>query len=651
MNKIKSIILALVVFPCSSLFASDPGYEWEKDRQRAELTDADRALSEIVLKQHVQYNYVFENDKLVMYMTTHLIVWVNNNEAIEKNNKIYISMNNTIELTKLRARAINRNGKTVYFDINNIKEIKDEERGNAYRIFAVEGIELDSEVEYFYTKKMSPDIYARVYTQFNCPIKTSSFLLTCPGNLKFDFRSYAGYSNVTQNVNKKEINEYSVSVQNIPALKEEQFSYFDANRQRIEFKLAYNTARSQARLYTWEEAAKTFYEVLTEKSKSDEKALDKFVKTLDDDPSKQLAERIKNIEKKIKTGIQIETDQYGAQLSQLESILKNKVASSRGITRLFFMTYEKLGIKVYPVVTCSREKKRFDGTFDTWSYLDEFLLYFPDTDKFLSPASFDARYPLIPPEFTSQQGLFVEPFHVGSVKSALSSVQTIPPSDYSLNNDDLRIEVSFAEDLSANKISQIRDFGGYNALQFMNYYELMTQEQRLEMVEDLTKQTAAEASIKTWKCTQNTKEETYTFTIDVTYESSHFLEKAGNRILFKAGELIGPQTELYRDDKRTCGVENRYNRGYHRKIKVNIPEGYKVKNPDDLKIDVTYKDGEQVPFLFQSDYVIENQTLVISILEFYKEIYAPVERYEDFRKVINAAADFNKITLVLERVR
>ena len=643
------VLLAMLLVVTLSTLAEVKPYEWEANRKRANLSAEDRELSEIILKQHVEYNYVFEKNQLIMYTTTHLIVWVNSNEAIEKNNKIYISMNSTLDLVSLKARSINKEGKAINFDLKNLKEIKDEQSGNAYRIFAMEGVELDSEIEYFYTKKMSPDIYERIFTQFSAPVRASSFLLTSPTNLKFDFKSYYGYSDIRQNLQNTELNEYKGATANIPALKEEPFSYFDANRKRIEFKLAYNTARSQSRLYTWEEAAKTFYGILIDRTKSDEKAVEKFVTTLDDNPTQETGLRIKNIEKKIKTGIKIETNQYGDALAKLETLLKNKVASGKGITRLYVAVFEQLNIKCYPVITCSREKRKFDGAFDSWSYLNDFILYFPDTKKFLAPTSFESRYPLIPTEMTSQQGLFIEPFQVGSVKSALSSIDFIPAPDYLMNNDDLKIEVSFINDLSANRILQKRDFGGYNALQFMNYYDFMTKEQQTNMIENLTKQTAPDATIKTWKCTPSSEGETYKFLADVDYESAHFIEKAGNRILFKVGELIGPQTELYRDDKRASKVENSYNRGYTREIKVNVPPGYTIKNPQDLKIDVVYKDGDKTPFVFQSDYTLQGQTLIISIIEYYKEIYAPVDKYEEFRKVINAAADFNKVTLVVEK--
>jgi hypothetical protein len=46
---------------------------------------------------------------------------------------------------------------------------------------------------------------------------------------------------------------------------------------------------------------------------------------------------------------------------------------------------------------------------------------------------------------------------------------------------------------------------------------------------------------------------------------------------------------------------------------------------------------------------MDKNVMVVTIREYYKEIVAPVARYEDFRKVINAAADFNKVILVLEK--
>jgi len=621
-------------------------YEWEKDRTRYKLTAAEQQLSEIVLKHHVQYDYTFEKDEFVMYSTIHRIAFVNNDEAIQKHNRIVISMGKALELVELKARAINKDGKVVYFDKSNLKEVKNEDTGNSLRIFAIEGIEIGSEVEYYFIRKMQPDMFERSFMQFNAPVKQSSFSLSAPGHLVFDFKSYNGYPDITKQ-ESEDRNMYQASFNDIPALAEEPFSYLDPNRKRVEFKLAYNTAKSKARLYTWDEAAKTFYRILTEKSKDDEKALDKFLKTLQDDPSKPLDERVRGIEDKIKNAVK--TSEDGAGSSQIESILKSKLASQSGMTKLFVCVFERLKIACNPVITCNRKNIKFDPDFDTWGYLDDYILYFPDTKKFLSPYEFALRYPLVEAMFTAQRGLFVEPFAVGDVRSALASIHEIPAAECSSNVDNLDIDVSFNDDMATAHIKQKRLFSGYTASTFARYYNLMTKEQRVGMVDELIKQTAPDATVKNWTANTSLQNLIDQFVIDADFESSHFNEKAGPRVLFKVGELIGPQVEMYRAETRATPVENDHNRTYERKILIHLPANYQVKNLQDIKLDVAVKDGSDVPYSFRSDYIVKDNVLEVTIQEYYRKIYAPVSQYEDFRKVVNAAADFNKITLILEK--
>ena len=368
-----------------------------------------------------------------------------------------------------------------------------------------------------------------------------------------------------------------------------------------------------------------------------------------DSPAKSVDDRIKNIELKIKLSIKVSDGRSDKSLSSMEDIIKSKIASREGITKLFLSVYNKLGISCEPAITCSREMIRFDGKFDSWNYLDDYVVYFTGPKSFMAPYKFETRYPLIPAEWTAQHALFIEPITVGSLKSALGSIAEIPAADYTLNNDDLDIEVTFNEDLSSANIHQKRIFGGYNALFFTPYYDMMTNDQRTQMVEELIKQGAPDAKVTKWENKILNDRKSASFLMDAEFQSTNFIERAGPRILFKAGELIGSQIEMYRDDKRVTPVENDFNRGYERSIRINIPQGYSVKNPQDIKIDFTYTEGTDTPFLFQSDYAIKGNVLEITIKEYYKTIYAPVERYEDFRKVVNAAADFNKITLVFEK--
>lgn len=637
----------LLMLSQSFLLVASP-YEWEKERKRTELTTVEAAMPELLIRDHKEIDYVLEDNQFLMYSTVHRIVFVNNNEAIEKNNKIYISMYNVIDLVDFKARTISKDGRVQNFDSSNIKELNNEETGSSFRIFAIEGVEIGSEVEYFYRCKMSSRLFDKHVLQHDVFVKNSSFQLTCPSHLKFDFKSYNGAGSV-KTITEKERNVYKLDTMNIPMLKEEPFSFFETNRRKIEYKLAYNTARSQARLYTWDDAAKSFYSMLFELEKEEQKALEKFVKTLKYDKAGDKGSEIKKIEQYLKTNFQVNAKSSSSSLGDIQQILKVRIASKEGMTKLFVAMFQKLEIPFKVVVTCSRKDARFDGDFDSWRYLDDYLIFFPETSGFLAPYDYSLRYPMVPSEFTEQKGLFIESFQVGDVRSGLAEVGTIPASDYKLSSEEIDVDVTFLEGEESNRIKLSKAFSGYYAAFILPYLPLMTDEQKEKMVDEITKQVSPDHKMEKWDIEIQEEKVVDKLMINTTFESADFIERAGPRTLFKIGQLLGPQMEMYRDDKRTANIENDYNRAYDRKIKLHIPAGYKVKNPESLKFDVVYKDGDEVPYLFQSEYELKDNLLTVTIREYYKKIFAPVERYEDYRKVINAAADFNKVTLILEK--
>lgn len=640
--------LCILLFPLALAAQGTYPYDWEKTRQRYKLSPAEEQVPETILKDHIEYAYAFEDNQFIMYCVYHRIVRVNTSEAIQRHNRISISMEKTIALVEVKARSINQQNMVVSFDKNNLKEVKEGDGEGPGKIFAMEGVELGSEIEYYYVRKMAPSVFNNTYLQMDVPIKQASFVLKCPRHLEFDFKSYNGFPEVTKDTTETE-NVYQASMNDLLPSKEEAFAFHIAKRKRIEFKLAYNTAKSRARLYTWDDAGKNFYSSLYGSRKEYGKSMEKFVKGLQDDPSSPLPARIRHVERVIKSTVQLDEKGSDEPLGEIESILKYKVASKYGLTRLFLQSFKSLGIPVQVVVTCSRKYTRFDEAFDTWNYLDEYILFFPGTNGFLSPYNLSLSYPFVDSEYISQKGLLIEPVEIGSLQSGLASIHEIPALPYHLNTDNLDIMVNFNADLASNEINLKRQFKGYNAMYIAPYYHLMTEQQKLSMIDELLKQTAPGLTIKKWNGKTSFEGEVDQFDMDADFTSSYFMERAGPRILFKIGLLIGPQTELYRDDKRLLSIENVNNHGYERTIRVTLPPGYSVKNPDDMKFNVLYKDGDNTPFSFATSYAIDGQVLTLRINEYYKEIYAPLERYEDYRKVINAAADFNKVILVLEK--
>jgi hypothetical protein len=182
------------------------------------------------------------------------------------------------------------------------------------------------------------------------------------------------------------------------------------------------------------------------------------------------------------------------------------------------------------------------------------------------------------------------------------------------------------------------------------FMHLIQGEKKDELVDNFIENITKELEIKSRKILNDNSElfgvKPLQFIVDFTTEA--FVEKAGRKYLFKLGDLIGPQVQLYQEKKRVLPLEEQFHRSYFRTLIVNIPEGYKINNLDDINIDNSYtKNGKEL-FSFKSYYKLEGNKLTITADEHYRENIVQVPIYEEYRTVINSAADFNKIVLLIE---
>ncbi|MEM9023123.1 MAG: hypothetical protein AAGB22_05245, partial [Bacteroidota bacterium] len=134
-----------------------------------------------------------------------------------------------------------------------------------------------------------------------------------------------------------------------------------------------------------------------------------------------------------------------------------------------------------------------------------------------------------------------------------------------------------------------------------------------------------------------------------TMKVNSLIERAGNDFLFKIGNVIGAQVEMYQEDERQNAVELDYPHKYLREITLLVPEGYELDGLDNLNMDIEYGDGREQTMGFKSTYEFQKGKLYVRVEEYYKRVNYPIGQFEEFRKVINAAADFNKIVLVLRK--
>ena len=630
-------------------------FNWEKEPKLHVLNATEAALPEIDIYKEMVNEFAFEGENLYSFYFFHAIVKVNSDDAIEGNNKIYIPTGgSTIEVLETKARVINSNGKVIELNKNDIKEAIDEESKKSYQYFALDGIDKGSEVEYYYLLKRSAEMSGiKMNMQNEIPNTKLKFAVIAPSHLVFDFKSYNGFPEMQKDTTQKEKNKWYVETENISALKDETYSAYKSEIQSVIYKLNSNKYTGKNNLYSYSTVAQNYYsnvnKTLDKKAEKGIKALLKELK-INDQPSTE--KKIRVLEQFIKTHFAYQSFSND-NLNNIEFILANKIASKLGLMRVYAACFNELDIKYNLVLTSDRYENRFDKDFESYSFLEDELFYFPELELYMAPIAVLSRLGYIPSVYTNNYALFIKPVTLGEFSSALGKVQFIEALPHEKNSDTMAIKIVFNTEVIQPEISFTKTQMGLEVQSIQPIYDFIEGETEEEAdksvakfinqdieVEDvkIENKGGANFGVKPFKISAKLK------------ETDFFVEKAGTKYLFKIGDLIGAQMEMYQDEERKLDVEMNYNHSYYRTISFNIPEGYQIKNLDDLKFDVSYTYNNKKSAYFVANYEIKGNTVTMTNVEVYDAIWYPKTSFDSYRKVINAAADFNKVTLILEKI-
>ncbi|GGA81280.1 DUF3857 domain-containing protein [Puia dinghuensis] len=609
----------------------------------------------VILLDRRRVEYVDNPDNTVSaYRTLHRIVHINDDHGIEYFNKIYLGVTDSSSIVDVRARSIFPNGKIIAIDKKNIKSIQEED-GNRYNIFAMEGLEKGCEVEYTYTFLEDISFFGRETMQTIFPTLDAQFDLLAPPRLIFQMKGYncnVSVSDTTLNGKRT----FSTRLLDIPGAEKEKYSTYDANLQRIEFRLSYNTSndKEHVRLNTWSLLAQHThdrYETFTEK---EQKTAGELIEANGWSKLPTPQAKIIAVENWLKEHISTRKDIDMDKADKLEWIIKNKIASHQGLMRLFCALYQGLGIDHEIVLAASREESVIDKNFENWNNAGSILLYFPATKKFLAPTLPQLRYPWIDPWWGAADGLFCKTTTIGSYSTALATIKRIPLEDYTQSYGRLDATLRLNASLDTVLTDMAESFGGYNALGPRTDFILSNQEERQAVIKDIARQCTNSETITSSKIEGNdfaSYSDNKPVVIRVSIKAEGLLESAGNKLLVKVGMIIGPQVEMYQEKARQFPMDIAFPHTLERDIDFIIPEGYTVKNPGDAAIHHEFSADGNIAAGFTSTYTLEGSHLKIHVLEQYRLPTYPLSAYEDFKKVINASADFNKITFILEKAK
>lgn len=609
------------------------------------LTEKEKGESIVLLNDDRTYEFARNpKEELELFYSRYVRVHINEQSMVEAYNKIYIPVASPEDLVTLHARTIRKDGKSFDMLKGDMKLVNEE--GQNYMILAVEGLEKDAELEYFFTTKDEVRVFLTERLQTRSYSRKATLNIISPEYLIFEVKTYNGNTTVSDTVkNEKRWVTVTSGALN-PLDDDEKYSYYSANVLRAEIKLAKNTSVGTNRMYTWDDAGGRFYEVFHARDKSDPKEADKLISKIGLKNESQ-ENQVRKIEQFMKANVMVNENN---EEETIKLMLSRKYGSTNQIIKTYILLFEKLNIPYELVITCNRSGSQFDADFDTWSFLDEYFFYFPFSNKYMDPTNIAFRYGFIPALFMDNNGLFIKNLKIGDVESGVSSVKRIEPVSGKLNFDNMNADITLSADNSKGTVKINREMNGYadNTIRAIYFYS--NEEDRKKVAEEFMKSCGGEGAevnqISAQNFDMNSDEMLKPFVLKATVESTGLVEEAGNTILFKIGQVIGQQMEMYQEHARQNPIDLDYAHNYRRTLNFSVPAGYQLKGLEKLNMNIT-TDDKSMGFI--SSYKMEGDKLVVTVDEYYNVTRLPVSAYEPFRKVINAAADFNKIKLVLEK--
>ena len=651
MKPVKNFILILFI-TCNSIAQTVPFYEsytWETTPSY-QVEESDKDM--VAIKDKIVTEFYFEDQNLTEYYLEHKILWLNSDDRIEEYNKIYLPFSNNASLKLSKARVIKKTGEVIELEESKILSAEDEETGRKYKYFALEGIEKGSIVEYYYAVKKRPTYQgARIDIQNDYDKQIVEFDLYAPSNLLFTFKSFNLNNKVTKDETSLEKLHWQLTVKDVVGVDKEEQSPYRAALGFVMYKLHQNTAKNII-ITSYNDVAQNLYAFYyPEYNEEETKLINKFAKNIKLDEDQDEEDKARIVDLYIKENIYFSYND-SENLKNLTNVLNSKTANETGIVKLYVALFKKFNITHEMVLTSNRTQLKFDREFEATNYLQEFLFYFPASKKYLSPSKFGTRFGFPPPFYMDNYGLFVTGYNINGKRKAFSEVKYIEGIPASSSTDEMFIEVYFTEeDFTKNTISLERKLNGYYAMNIQPFMNLIQPNRKNEVIDEAFAQNT-DKNAKVLKRELINEDPSLfgvkPFVVKFNISSEYFVEKAGNKYLFKLGDIIGPQMEMYQEKKRILPLEAEFNRSYYRTIKIHIPEGYQISNLDDITIKNSYATKDKELFIFDSYYSLEGNILTVTADEHYRESIVAPEIFEAYRTVINSAADFNKVTLILE---
>ena len=640
-KKIFFTIILIITF-LNSFSQSYKIIDW--DDKTVNLKSSDDDLQGIFSNHYIEYYKSKFSEDVYVYETHHMKTKINK-ITDESNNEILISKINVSEIIDVKSKVIN-NDSIITYGFNQMKEmINTSTSTENYNYYKIPGINEQDIVEIIYTVKKDFNFNGNKIIEESYPILSSKFILI-ENDFKSNIKIYNSFSSSVIDTLFDGKKSKLINFKNLDATSDEQYSTPIANKIKVAYQ-CYENRDDISQTEYWNNLVQNVRELFFPISINP--IADELFNEL---KSKKISIPFNEIsvanaiDEYVKDNFTISDDE-NSKLNDIEYILKNKISNDFSIIQVYSNLLKAAKIDYEVAISCNRYFLKFDPELFDPNQLREFIIYLPNSEKYISPNRIEYRVSEAPDDLIGNYGVFID----SNLDYYFSQ---ITPSDESFSQIKKKIEVFIPKNLKKLKIKENRSFSGYWAIMNRNYVSFSENEETDFLVDyftisGLNNKKVTNYAIDNFEISDNANNTP--LTIKSTISTNDLVEQKNGLIYLNIGKVIGLQSNLFNADKRINEIEINFPNSYEYLIEVNIPKGYRIYDISELnKLKEYISVDGNISAKFNSSVSQSQDKLYINVNELYKELKYEKSRYQEFRQVINAAASFYESSIVLEKI-
>ena len=632
----------LIVVSINSFSQSYLNINW--DNKIGDLKISDHDLQGIFSNHYVEYFNSKFSDEVYIYETHHMKTKINK-ITDDSNNEIFISKINVSEIVDVKSKIINDDTTVTYGFEEMKKMINKSTSSENYNYYKIPGIKEQDIVEVIYTVKRDFNFNGNKIIEESYPILSSKFILI-ENNFKSNIKIYNSFNSSVEDTLIDGKKSKLINFKNLDATSNEQYSTPIANKIKVSYQ-CYENREDVSQTEYWNNLVQNLRELFFPSS-INPIAFDLFNEIQKNNIS--IPENEISISDKIDEYIKnnfIISDDDDPNLNEISYIFDNKTSNDFSIIQVYTNLLKAAKVDYEVAISCNRYFLKFDPELFDPNQLREFIIYLPNSEKYISPNRIEYRISEAPDDLLGNYGVFID-------KNLDYYFSEITQSDKNFSEIKKKIEISIPKNLKKLKIKESRSFSGYWAIMNRNYVSLSENEETDFLIDyftinGLNNKKVTNYSIKNFDISNNSYNTPLKINSSIT--TTELVEEINGLVYVKVGKVIGLQSNLFDDKRRINEIEINFPNSYEYEIEIEIPKGYRVLDYGELNKSKEFisVDGS-ISAKFNSKASLNNNKIYIIIKEFYKNLRYDKGRYQEFREVINAAAKFYESSFTLEEI-